>query len=81
MKATQQWLDEAERRLAAYRRGDTNTHPGEEVFESFLNRACWLCIASPRRRETNLPSEYRFTPLNILVWARSLQLKFAAFAA
>ena len=35
----QLWLDEAERRLAAYRRGDTSAHPGEEVFEAILNRA------------------------------------------
>jgi putative addiction module component (TIGR02574 family) len=35
----QQWLDEAERRLAAYRRGETTSHPGEEVIEAILNRA------------------------------------------
>jgi putative addiction module component (TIGR02574 family) len=35
----QLWLDEAEKRLAAYRRGETTTHPGEEVFEAILNRA------------------------------------------
>ena len=35
----QVWLDEAEKRLAAYRRGETTTHPGEEVFEAILNRA------------------------------------------
>ena len=34
----QLWLDEAERRLSAYRRGETKTHPGEEVFEAILNR-------------------------------------------
>ena len=34
----QLWLDEAERRLAAYRRGETTAHPGEEVFEAILNR-------------------------------------------
>ena len=34
----QLWLDEAERRLAAYRRGETTTHPGEEVFDTILNR-------------------------------------------
>ena len=34
----QLWLDEAERRLAAYRRGETTSHPGEEVFEAILNR-------------------------------------------
>ena len=33
------WLDEAERRLAAYRRGETTSHPGEDVFEAILNRA------------------------------------------
>ena len=32
------WLDEAERRLAAYRRGESTTHPGEEVFDAILNR-------------------------------------------
>ncbi len=35
----QLWLDEAERRLAAYRRGETTSHPGEEVFEAISNRA------------------------------------------
>ena len=35
----QLWLDEAEKRLAAYRRGETTSHPGEEVFEAILNRA------------------------------------------
>ena len=35
----QLWLDEAERRLAAYRGGDTTSHPGEEIFEVILNRA------------------------------------------
>jgi putative addiction module component (TIGR02574 family) len=35
----QLWLDEAEQRLAAYRRGETTTYPGEEVFEAILNRA------------------------------------------
>ena len=34
----QAWLDEAERRLAAYRRGDTAARPGEEVFEAILSR-------------------------------------------
>jgi len=33
------WLDEAEKRLAKYRNGETSTHPGEEVFEANLNRA------------------------------------------
>jgi putative addiction module component (TIGR02574 family) len=32
------WLDEAEKRLAAYRRGETSLHPGEDVFEAILNR-------------------------------------------
>ena len=35
----QQWLDEAERRLAAYRRGETTAYPGEEIFEAILNRS------------------------------------------
>lgn len=35
----QLWLDEAEKRLSAYRRGETTTYPGEEVFEAILNRA------------------------------------------
>ena len=34
----QLWLDEAERRLAAYRNGEASTRPGEEVFEAILNR-------------------------------------------
>jgi putative addiction module component (TIGR02574 family) len=34
----QAWLDEAERRLAAYRRGETSAHPGDEVFEAILSR-------------------------------------------
>lgn len=34
----QLWLDEAEKRLAAYRSGETSAHPGEEVFEAILNR-------------------------------------------
>lgn len=34
--AEQQWLDEAERRLAAWRRGDTTTIPGEDVFGELL---------------------------------------------
>ena len=29
----QLWLDEAERRLAAYRRGETSAEPGRETFE------------------------------------------------
>ena len=35
----QLWLDEAEKRLAAYRRGETTSHPGEEVFEAILNQS------------------------------------------
>ncbi|MCH9025559.1 MAG: addiction module protein [Proteobacteria bacterium] len=34
----QQWLDEAERRLAAYRSGQTTAHSGEEISEAILNR-------------------------------------------
>lgn len=34
----QAWLDEAERRLAAYRAGETTARHGEEVFEAILNR-------------------------------------------
>jgi len=34
----QAWLDEAERRLAAYRRGQTSTAPGEDVFDAILSR-------------------------------------------
>ena len=34
----QLWLDEADKRLAAYRNGETSTRPGEEVFEAILNR-------------------------------------------
>jgi putative addiction module component (TIGR02574 family) len=34
-----QWFDEAERRLAAYRRGETSAHPGEDVFDTILNRS------------------------------------------
>ena len=34
----QAWLDEAERRLAAYRRGETNACPAEDVFEAILSR-------------------------------------------
>ena len=33
----QSWLDEADKRLAAYRNGETSTRPGEEVFEAILN--------------------------------------------
>ncbi len=34
----QSWLDEADKRLAAYRNGETSAHPGEEVFVAILNR-------------------------------------------
>lgn len=34
----QAWLDEAERRLAAYRRGEISTVPGEDVFDALLSR-------------------------------------------
>lgn len=34
--AGQLWLDEAERRLAAYRRGETTAIPGDEVFGELL---------------------------------------------
>ena len=34
----QAWFDEADRRLEAYRRGETGTLPGEDVFEAVLNR-------------------------------------------
>ena len=34
--AEQQWLDEAERRLAAWRCGEVATYPGDEVFEALL---------------------------------------------
>ncbi len=37
--AEQLWLDEAERRLAAYRRGETTSIPGDEVFGELLKRA------------------------------------------
>jgi len=37
--AEQFWLDEAERRLAAYRRGEITSIPGDEVFGEILNRA------------------------------------------
>lgn len=33
----QLWLDESEKRLAAYRRGETSSHPGEDVFEAILH--------------------------------------------
>jgi hypothetical protein len=38
-EAEQFWLDEAERRLAAYRRGETTSIPGDEVFGELLKRA------------------------------------------
>lgn len=34
--AEQFWLDEAEQRLAAYRRGQTTSIPGSEVFSNLL---------------------------------------------
>jgi len=34
----QLWLDECDKRLAAYRRGESASQPGEEVFEAILNR-------------------------------------------
>ena len=34
----QLWLDECDKRLAAYRRGESSSQPGEEVFEAILNR-------------------------------------------
>ncbi len=37
--AEQLWLDEAERRLAAHRRGETESIPGDEVFGKILKRA------------------------------------------
>lgn len=37
--AEQLWLDEAERRLAAHRRGETTAIPGDEVFGDILKHA------------------------------------------
>ncbi len=37
--AEQLWLDEAERRLAAYRRGETTAIPGDEVFGELIKSA------------------------------------------
>ena len=34
----QLWLDEADKRLAAYRKGEISARPGEDVFEAILNR-------------------------------------------
>ena len=34
----QLWLDEADKRLAAYRNGKISARPGEDVFEAILNR-------------------------------------------
>ena len=34
----QLWLGEEDKRLAAYRNGETSAQPGEEVFEAILNR-------------------------------------------
>ena len=36
--AEEQGLNEAERRLAAYRRGTSNAQPGEDVFDAILKR-------------------------------------------
>ena len=38
-EAEQVWLDEAERRLAAYRRGEIAAIPGDEVFGDLLKHA------------------------------------------
>lgn len=35
----QLWLDEADKRLAAFRSAQTSAHPGEDVFEAILNRS------------------------------------------
>jgi len=35
--AEQAWLDEAERRLSSYRRGDSNSVPAEDVFDALLS--------------------------------------------
>ncbi len=35
--AEQVWLDEAERRLSSYQRGDLKTVPAEDVFDALLN--------------------------------------------
>lgn len=35
----QLWLDEAERRLAAFQRGETTAIPGDEVFGELLKPA------------------------------------------
>lgn len=32
------WLDEAERRLSSYRRGRSESRPGDEFFDEILNR-------------------------------------------
>lgn len=37
--AEQLWLDEAERRLAAWRRGEATAIPGDEVFGELLKPA------------------------------------------
>ncbi len=34
----QAWLDEAEKRLVAYRNGQTTARPGEEVFDEILSQ-------------------------------------------
>jgi len=33
----QAWLDEAEKRLSAYRSGQTTARPGEEIFDEILS--------------------------------------------
>lgn len=35
--AEQVWLDEAERRLSSYLRGDSSSIPAEEVFDALLS--------------------------------------------
>ena len=35
----QLWLDEAERRLAAYRKGEAPSFPANEVFDALLSRS------------------------------------------
>ena len=34
----QAWLDEAEKRLAAYSNGKTSSRPGEDVFDEILSQ-------------------------------------------
>ena len=35
--AEQAWLDEAERRLSSYQRGNSNSIPSEDVFDTLLS--------------------------------------------